>query len=79
MNFQDFQKLRDTIRTAGFTPAQLILLYASITGRICDFEEFAAISKEASDLEEVMVEALDKYEEAQYVYQTDPADLVPVD
>lgn len=74
MNFQDFANLRLAIKVNGFTPEQLILLFGDLTGRICDMPEFEPLKQEASDLEEVMVEALDKHQEANYVYEPDPAE-----
>ncbi len=78
MNFQDFEKLRESIRGSSLTVWQMCLLYREVAGRVCDCEEFAAIKQEISDLEEVMVEALDRFEEAK-PYQPDPADAVTVD
>ena len=82
MNFEEFANLRLTVKYGGFTPAQLILLFGDLTFRICDRDEFEPLKQEASDLEEVMVETLDKYEEAEAnarPYEPDPADLVHVD
>lgn len=73
MNFQDFEKLRETIRYGSFTPAQLILLWGATAFRICDLEEFAHAKQEVSDIEELLVESLDKYEEEHAKpYEPDP-------
>lgn len=75
MNFEEFANLRLTIKYAGFTPHQLILLFGDLTGRLIDFEHFGPVQQQLSDTEELLVEALDAYEDAK-PYQPDPADMV---
>ncbi len=78
MKFEDFVALRNTIKYGSYSTWQLVLLFGDVTGRICTCEEFASVKKELSDIEEVMVESLDKIEDAK-PYEPDPADLVHVD
>lgn len=74
MRHPEFDNLRLAVKVNGFTTWQLILLFGDIVGRLCDCEEFEPMKKELSDMEEVLVESLDKYEDAK-PYAPDPADL----
>ncbi len=65
MNFDDFAKLREGIKAGSFTTWQMVLLFGDVVGRICQCEEFQPMHRELSDAEEVLIETLDKYEEAQ--------------
>ena len=64
MNFEDFAILRQKLKDGPFTTWQMVLLYGDVVGQICQCEDFQPMHKELSDAEEVLIETLDKYEEA---------------
>ena len=64
MNFEDFAKLRNGIKDGPFTTWQMVLLFGDVVGQICQQEDFQPMHKELSDAEEVLIETLDKFEEA---------------